>query len=53
LASKINIISKLRKKKLAHLAKASPKELWNAVRGKSNSRPIDGDVYRSTTRPTK
>jgi len=46
LASKINnLISEFRKNRLAHLSDVSPKELWNVARGKSNSRPIDDDVY--------
>ena len=37
-----------RKNRLAHLADSSPKELWktwSGVNRKSNSRPIDDDVY--------
>jgi len=46
LAGKINnLISEFRKNRLALLSDASPKELWNVVRGKSNSRPIDDNVY--------
>ena len=46
LAGKINnLISEFRKNRLAHLSDASPKELWNVVRSKSNSRPIDDNVY--------
>jgi len=46
LAGKINnLISEFRKNRLAHLSDASPKELLNVVRGKSNSRPINDNVY--------
>ena len=46
LAGKINnLISEFRNNRLAHLSDASPKELWKVVRGKSNSRPINDNVY--------
>ena len=46
MAGKINnLISEFRKNRLAHLSDASPKEFWNVVWGKSNSRPIDDNVY--------
>jgi len=48
LAAKINnLISEFRKKRLVHLAEASPKELWNAVRAKTKSRTTHADIYLS------
>ena len=32
---------------LVHLAEASPKELWNAVRAKTKSRTTHADIYLS------
>ena len=44
LATRINgLICEFRKSRLSHMADASPKELWRAVRAKGNSRSLQAD----------